>query len=173
MTIASVTEGQTIDPDWGNAVADKLNNADTVGTWTPSIDATTTAPTMGTGSVQLGYYVVTGGLCTMWQFHLFGSSGANQGTGVYLFEFPPGITVASGFRSSTTAMNGMLIGHGGIRDDSSVSSPQSDLPLFVQSAGGGLIRMMTTGLSQVGAGVPITFTNNDIINFYAQFPVDV
>lgn len=57
-------------------------------TWTPALTATTTNPTLGTGSSATGRYVSVG-KTTIAQFRIiFGTSGVVVGSGTYLISLP-------------------------------------------------------------------------------------
>ena len=62
------------------------------GTYTPILTASTTNPTLGSGSTAQGRYHRNGLHVDVW-FHLaFGTSGVVAGSGVYRVSYPPGLT---------------------------------------------------------------------------------
>jgi hypothetical protein len=85
--------------------------------YTPLLTASTTPPTLGTGSVQLGRFwqhPITG----MVVCHItirFGTSGTNAGSGTYLIELPTAVDMLA----AAPALFGVsdVIGHGLIRDN--------------------------------------------------------
>lgn len=56
--------------------------------WTPSIGASGTAPTLGTGATQIGRYVKFGTTVIAQAEVIFGTSGVAAGSGNYAFSFP-------------------------------------------------------------------------------------
>ena len=56
-------------------------------TWTPTLTATTTNPTLGSGSVQEGYYTVVNKLVVAHGYVAFGTS-ASAGSGDYRMSLP-------------------------------------------------------------------------------------
>lgn len=60
----------------------------TVQTWTPALTASTTNPTLGTGSSASGHFYRVGQLCTAYFFIKFGSAGVAAGSGLYRISVP-------------------------------------------------------------------------------------
>lgn len=60
----------------------------TWGDWTPALTASTTNPTLGSGSSVAGRYCQIGKLVEGWGRVTFGSSGTNAGSGQYLINYP-------------------------------------------------------------------------------------
>lgn len=56
--------------------------------WTPSIDAVTTDPTLGTGSAAAGRYLHFGYRCVGWGTIKFGTADTDAGSGRYTFPLP-------------------------------------------------------------------------------------
>lgn len=77
-------------------------------TWTPALTASTTSPTLGTGSAVSGYYKQIGKLVVYWARIQFGTAGVAAGTGDYRVSLP--VTAA--------ARSGAVFGQGFIFDDS-------------------------------------------------------
>ena len=82
--------------------------------YTATVTAATTAPTLGTGSTNTGYYAQVGKVVTARFKVLFGASGVAAGTGVYYVALPVaaastqvGITAGNGYGydSSATALS--------------------------------------------------------------------
>lgn len=63
------------------------------GTWTPTLSAVTTNPTLGSGSIQQGRYRVSQGWLKAHVYVQFGSSGAAAGSGIYELDLPAGLTL--------------------------------------------------------------------------------
>jgi len=66
-------------------------------TYTPTLTASTTNPTLGSGSSALGWHHVNGRHVTVWFYFRFGSSGAAAGSGLYYVSGPPGYQATAGF----------------------------------------------------------------------------
>lgn len=58
-------------------------------TYTPTLTASSSNPTLGSGSSATGYYVQNGELVSVQISILFGSSGAAAGSGTYRLSLPP------------------------------------------------------------------------------------
>lgn len=59
------------------------------GTFTPSLTAGTTNPTLGTGSTSTGRYTLWNGkICTYWGQIAFGTASVNAGSGQYFISLP-------------------------------------------------------------------------------------
>jgi len=134
--------------------------------WTPVLTATSTNPTLGTGSAQEGQWLRHGRMVTVWARIRFGTSGVNAGSGVYIVSLP--VAAAAALAASTSAGAGQSIGVGGFRDDSTTSNNQS---LAVQ------LRTTTTvqfthSLGAVQNNSPITFAASDVITFTASYLTD-
>lgn len=114
--------------------------------WTPTLTATTTNPTLGTGgTVQEGYYMQLGKLVIAWYSIQFGTTGLNVGSGEYRLSLPvaavtTGTTVpmghSSGFqpaapcsivRVSSTTVKFWITTTGGYITHSSVAGAGSQL----------------------------------------------
>lgn len=71
----------------------------TYGTWTPSLTASTSNPTLGTGSAVSGEYHRNGRLITVWFQISFGTAGVAAGSGNYQIEglpFPIAVSALGG-----------------------------------------------------------------------------
>ena len=86
-------------------LASAVGNFGAFTSYTPSLTASTTNPTLGTGSTQTGYYVQIGKLVIYNFLIFFGSSGVAAGTGDYYVSVPVNITSANG---SAVVGNGYL-----------------------------------------------------------------
>lgn len=84
----------------------------TYSAYTPTLTATTTNPTLGSGATQTGRYFQSGDWVHVEGLIRFGSSGTNAGSGVYLVSLPV---------AADTSITVKLVGHGTIRDDSSAA----------------------------------------------------
>lgn len=76
----------------GDATNDTIKfdvNAVTNGSWTPTLGALTTTPTLGTGSSQLGSYTRIGDIVVATFYIKFGTSGVAAGSGGYFIGSLP------------------------------------------------------------------------------------
>jgi hypothetical protein len=102
--------------------ANKLQVLDEQGTYTPTLTAVTTNPTLGTGSSAVGWWQRNGHFITGETLFTFGTAGVAAGSGAYMISLPfapdlslmssssivPGATSQLGtafFRDSDTAAN--------------------------------------------------------------------
>jgi hypothetical protein len=88
------------------------------GSYTPTLTATTTNPTLGSGSGTIGRYTLRNGIWCDVRFTIkFGSSGAAAGSGQYLISLP--FTSASDFTIAAPDC-----GAGYLKDDSAPATAQ-------------------------------------------------
>lgn len=84
-------------------------------TFGPTLTATTTNPTLGSGSTQAGWYTYLPGPCVAFTFFIrFGTSGAAAGSGQYLIPLPVTAATLSGFGTGDQ----VAMGVGMLRDNS-------------------------------------------------------
>ena len=110
--------------------------------YTPALQASTTNPTLGTGSTALGWYFYgPGNTVTVGFFIQFGSSGVNAGSGQYLITLPVAANAALG--SGQPAMGAGMIrrSSGGDIRAATLYIPSSNLGVvsMVPDATGGTI----------------------------------
>jgi hypothetical protein len=81
---------------------DQIHDAHLDTTYVPVLTASTTNPTLGTGTglVQTGSYVTAGKLVVGWAKIAFGTTGANRGSGLYLVSLPVAIETGAFVASS-------------------------------------------------------------------------
>ncbi len=98
MTIDNVSAGQVIDPDWGNAVADAINELAVTGTYTPTLSGMA----VGTGgnAANIARYVFVGGnetgdigLMKARGLITFGTSGASFPSSDQIVTMPAGFQI--------------------------------------------------------------------------------
>lgn len=124
-------------------------------TFTPTLTATTTNPTLGTGSGQAARYTLFGGkFCHFRGTVLFGTSGNNQGSGQYLIALP--------FTAVNQISGGVsTVGAGAIRCAGS-NSPAT----FYIAAGSTTMAGMTTSGAALASGAPGAWgTSGDYLSF--------
>lgn len=117
--------------------------------YTPTLGATTTDPTLGTGSAASGRYVQLGDLVWFQALVRFGTSGTNAGSGTYEVSYPPVAADGSDFP----------IGSAWILDSN--TSNQYVATLDGSSTDGIRLRTQTGGL--VTHASPIAFAASDDI----------
>lgn len=124
------------------------------GTYTPTLTAVTTNPTLGSGGLASGRYTLFGGKwCTIRGTVLFGTSGTNAGSGQYLIALP--FAASSAITGGVPNTNGCVI-----RCAGSVAVTTG----FV-SSGSSNLAMLTTSGSNVASGAPGAWTANDYLSF--------
>lgn len=116
------------------------------GTYTPALDATTTPPTLGTGSTQFGRWFREGTHATVAIFLRFGSSGSAPGTGIYEISLPTECPVQSDWFGAIE-----VIGGNGLAIDSSTNARE---PVAIKFVDANTIRLEAGGLTG-----PVTESN--------------
>lgn len=121
-------------------------------TYTPTLTAVTTSPTLGSGAVQLGKYVQVGRTVDV-QFNItFGSSGAAAGSGVYLVSLPVNMGI--------TDMAGTPVGTVWLYDASSLTSAVGVAYLYSTSQ----VQMRVDGVAgAVAHAVPWAWATGDAV----------
>jgi hypothetical protein len=124
------------------------------GTYTSTLTAVTTNPTLGTGGSANGRYTLFGGkFCTVRGSIVFGTSGTNAGSGQYLIALP--------FAASTGITGGVPnTGAGVVR----CAGGLNVTTCFI-SSGSSNLAMLTTGGNNVASGAPGAWTINDYLSF--------
>lgn len=126
--------------------------------YTPVLTATTTNPTLGSGSVQAGRWTrQTDRLVVVHIYIKFGTSGAAAGSGDYLVSLPVN-------RGSDAALR--VFGCGYIYDDSTTANR---LVVAIKQAGAGVVQMLAEGSSTVNNASPWTWANNDEIQLLLTY----
>lgn len=92
--------------------AGELQDMGQQGTWTPVLTASSVNPALGSGSGQVGDYVLRQGFVDGEFLIQFGSSGVTAGTGTYLISLPTGLGIDPDWASE------MPIGRARLRDAS-------------------------------------------------------
>lgn len=118
--------------------------------YSPTLTAATTDPTIGASSVS-GYYRKLGNTCDIDVDILIGSGWA-PGTGNYRISFPSGITPRTSNASDA-------LGFATIRDANTTSTTEHTAYYFAASA----FAIIGVG-GVVGPGVPITWATGDLIS---------
>ena len=129
-------------------------------TWTPTLTASTTNPTLGTGSITAGRYVQNGKVVTAVAYIQFGSSGAAAGTGSYRVSLPVNATaytrsygMGSGAFIDVSAANGYLL------------MPQVEATTYCT------FRIQGGAYGDFNATNPVAPSNNDQIHLFFTYEV--
>lgn len=131
-------------------------------TYTPSLTASTTNPTLGTASVALGWWNYEPGPAVSMNFFIrFGTSGVAAGTGTYSVSLPPGITSSSVYATGHVAVGAMQIA------DSSSGGFQPG-SIFVPA---GSTTLSLIGSAPVGAASPWVWAASDYLSGSVIFPI--
>lgn len=134
-------------------------------TYTPQLTASTTNPTLGTGSNIVGYYYKLFDDIWTWGQFRFGTSGASGGSGTYSITLPFTATNFLGFSPEP------IVGHGFFFDFSapassyavlSVLSTASTLSFLVKADSGGSSRFVTNNS-------PAAVSTQDGISWFAKY----
>lgn len=164
---SSPVEGQHIYETDNNAMQKYNGSAwEPVGasrnSFTPTLGAATTPPTMGTGAVRNSYYSLVPGPYCVYTFHiLFGSSGVSAGSGNYNVSLP--ISPAAPYATGNTALGTCLLA-----DQSTGFFKVGTLFLASGSSTLGLIVESTTIVSN---SAPWTWAAGDYITGSIAYPV--
>ena len=128
--------------------------------FTPSLSATTTNPTLGTGSTAEGEYRSDGSLITVRFRFVFGSS-MNAGSGAYRISLPVSA------HADWVPVSGALtsVGQCRIRDE----SVTTDYLAFVRLHSTTLLAMEIPGTGSVTSGVPFVWAASDSIHGVVQY----
>jgi hypothetical protein len=124
------------------------------GTYTPTLTASTTNPTLGSSGIAEGRYTLWNGKwCTIRGTIRFGTSGANAGSGQYLIALP--------FTSSSQISNGVsTCGSGVVRSAGSLAP----VTYYCTTSATTMAGIISTG-NNLTSGTPGVWTNNDYISF--------
>jgi hypothetical protein len=130
------------------------------GTWTPTLTAVTTNPTLGSGGGQNGRFTLWGGKwCTIRGSIAFGSSGTNAGSGQYLVALP--------FTASSAVAGGVpFCGAGMVKSGGGVSS----VTWFIASGASTMAAFTTTGFN-VANNQPGAWGANDYLSWTMTYEV--
>jgi hypothetical protein len=135
-------------------------------TFGPSLTATTTNPTLGSGSVQAGWYTFLPGPSVAFTFFIqFGTSGAAAGSGQYLIPLPVTAATVSGFGSNQPAM-----GAGSMRDNSAGSIQSATT--YVPGSNLAVCALLSDNTGgTVGNATPWTWAASDYIAGSILYPI--
>lgn len=133
-------------------------------TYTPTLSATTTPPTMGTGNIRSGYYTILPGPAIHFQFFIkFGTSGSAAGSGTYTVSLP--VNSASPFGSSAHSSLGAAM-----LADQSASSLRVGT-VFVDGSDLTTVRFVTEGGVPTTSSAPWAWANGDYLSGSIIYPI--
>lgn len=142
-------------------------------TWTPTLTASTTNPTLGSGAVQAGRYQRIGnGMVAFSATIIFGTSGVAAGSGLYTISLPvapvgagtfAGIQQVTGTIEDTSAGT-RLSCSGWIQDGT------TGIVRLIYGGGTGAVTDSSTNCS-VGSGTPWTWAASDRLDFSGTYMI--
>lgn len=163
-----ILPGQTLSDD-------ELQDFGLQSTYTPVLQATTTSPTMGTGSSMLGDYLLHQGFVTVGFTALFGTSGVAAGSGTYRLTLPSGLGIDADWQDNRATGQAFA-------SDSSVGAGLGFYMFFIRASSGNPDTMVfqTTALASAATAnsaavtnaVPFTWAANDYIRGSFTYKTD-
>lgn len=147
--------GQAVTAEQLQALGSEIN------TYTPTLTAATTNPTLGTGATAAGMWTQQGGLVAVWFSLQFGTS-PGAGSGQYRVSLP--VDIAPG------ALGSLAIGSGRIIDSSASASR-----LIVPELAAGFVdrvRLAVEAGTTVTSSAPWTWAASDQIYGFVLYPGD-
>jgi len=139
-----------------------------VQTWTPTLTATVTNPTLGGSGVLEGHYIRHGRLLTVWarvRFQVSPPGETAPGEGVYIVSLP---FASTGVLASTGNALGSAIGSGHLRRDSDGGLNRT---IGVQLRSSTSVQFMASSNGWLTHASPWSWTNGDQIAFTATYPI--
>lgn len=135
-------------------------------TFGPTLTATTTNPTLGSGSMQAGHYTILPGPSVAFTFFIrFGTSGAAAGNGQYLIPLPIAAAAVSGFGTDQPAM-----GAGSMRDNSAGSIQSATT--YVPGSNLAVCALLSDNTGgTVGNAFPWTWAASDYVAGSILYPI--
>jgi hypothetical protein len=156
--------GQIVDPD-------RVNILDTQGTYTPTLQATTTNPTLGTGAVAAGHWWRSGHWIEGFARFEFGTS-MNAGSGTYYISVPfqPDITLMG---SSGTGGAAQRCAFGRVRDLDTGANSNTVVGQFRTESGTHYLWFSTNGsINSVSHNSPVPWATGDLISIQFGYLAD-
>lgn len=128
--------------------------------YAPALTATTTSPTLGTGSVASGWYVTAGQAVSGAARFYFGTGGASAGSGAYRISLPLA-AVTSGVQFANGSLGaGSIVGTWHARDGSAPDDNLGTLQLVTSTT----VLLLRADGGSVSNSAPWTWGNEDRIN---------
>ena len=131
-------------------------------TYTPTLTASTTSPTMGSGSSVAGYYKRVGRMVTGYCQLVFGTSGVAAGSGYYGLLLPVvpanrNQPIGIGYCYDNSDNNRFVVAAAAVSTDFWSAATAKAIIVVTNVAGAGI----GTGANPVGAAVPWTWEASD------------
>jgi hypothetical protein len=147
--------------------AGKLNKFGTEGVaYTPTLEASTSNPTLGSSPVQDGFWFRNGELAHVFFNVQFGTSGAAAGTGNYFVTLPAAAPVLDLGIGRVAAGVCTIV-------DASPTAAYLAHPQWIPGDSTGRIRLgIVEGATDTSAASPMTWTNNDYVYGHLIYPAD-
>lgn len=160
-------EGGTLAFDTSTGKGVNAALAGTYTTFTPTLQAVTADPTLGTGSTALGRYKIVDGIAHVWIYWKFGSSGTAAGSGTYYWH--PGDDGAptmsdTAFEEEQTIGSGYLYGDATTDRDAVIPVWGTDDRVYFYTHAG--------GNTFVDDNSPFAWNQNDVFSIYLAYPTD-
>lgn len=134
--------------------------------WVPTLTATTTPPTLGTGSSLTGnLWRGSDGIVTATARIIFGASGVNAGSGDYRFSIP--VAPSSSLATSGSLGAGHPIGTATLRN---AATPGNSTGGIVQLVSSTTAMVLAPAGGAVGSANPWAWTANSQINVMMSYP---
>jgi len=142
--------------------------------YTPTISATTTAPTLATTKTLIARYKVVGkSLHLAFTYFAAGTAGVNAGSGTYLFNLPNGFTIntsvappPSSLTAQYTCATGSTVGAGFVNSGSFITVVTATVATDTQ-----LILVADANVSPIASGSYSIGASNMLIKFTAEIPI--
>lgn len=145
--------------------ADLIKDYGLRGSWTPTLTATTTNPTLGTGPTQTGAYTLQNGTMDCLVIIAFGTGAPTAGSGTYLISLP------TGFGIHTDESDQIPLGIARIRDASAVTVAYNWFVASDATQPGKVLLRSETGAAVTNA-VPWTWAASDSMRMRFRYKTD-
>jgi hypothetical protein len=130
--------------------------------FTPTLGASTTPPTLGTGNLRNGWYCFQPGPSVFFTWHiLFGSSGVSAGSGTYNISLP--VTPAAPYAAGDVAVGSCIMA------DQSSSLFRTGIPYI--ASGSSTLAIIGEGSAIVSNAAPWTWAAGDYIAGSVTYPI--
>ena len=148
---AGLTTGQVLTAATMNSIGAAWES------YTPALTATTTNPTLGTGSSLGGAYARIQTMVVGWAYFAFGSSGTSNGSGDYRVSLP--------VTAKTSSNSGIIMGPVWMYD-SSATAGFDGIGQLITSTTMGILKGVGTSPITINATNPFTWAANDQIRVF-------
>jgi hypothetical protein len=142
-----------------------------LGTYVPVLTATTTNPTLGSGSTQSGWWQRVNNLITGGAFVRFGTSGVVAGSGNYQISLPFPADTAFMIAAGGLGTSSML-GDGLVRDNSAVSTGSRQFSTYLETTTTMLLALANGTNQVITDAVPFVFAASDALTVNFTYQAD-